>query len=107
MSQQSEMADVVRRRLDAGPISVASLVTELRIRWGSEHSPAEVHFFVSEVVHSLLWGGEVRLGEMQDGVFVSWAIEPWDAVERLEKELGALDGFLEDNGCYVLSRAVS
>ena len=104
MSQQSDMADDVYGRLSTAPVSAASLVRELRRRWGVEHGVAEVHCFVREVIGCLLRHEDVEVGEMTAGRFVSWNLEPWDADDRIDAELMAVDVFLDDEGKYVFQK---
>jgi len=104
MSQQSDMSDVVYSRLRGGPVSVATLVRELRDRWGPAHGVGEVHFFLAEVGTCLLHYDDVDLGDVKEGRFVAWPLEPWDANDRLEEELCALDTFLEDENRFVFRK---
>jgi hypothetical protein len=104
MSQQSDMADDVYGRLTTAPVSAASLVRELRRRWGVEHGVAEVHCFVREVIGCLLRHEDVEAGEMRAGRFVSWKLEPWDADDKVDAELMAMDVFLDDENKYVFQK---
>lgn len=104
MSRQSDMSDEVYARLGRGPVSVATLVRELRDRWGPGHGISEVHFFVAEVGTGLLHFDDVELGSVKEGRFVAWPLDPWDADERLEEELMALDAFLEDEDRYLFRK---
>src|SRR5438132_9940643 len=101
MSQQSDMADSVYSRLSEGPVPAAHLVRELRDRWGGEHGVSEVHGFVREVATCLLWRGDVDLGDLKEGRFVSWSLEPEVANTRVDEELMSVDVFLEDQSRYV------
>ena len=104
MSQQSDMAEVVYRQLSAKPISTAHLVRELRQRWGSEHGVGSVHGFIREVATCLLEHDDVEVGNMVAGRFVPWTLEPWDASNKIDAELMAMDGFLDDEDRYVFRR---
>jgi hypothetical protein len=104
MSQQSDMADSVYSRLSEGPVPTAHLVRELRGRWGIEHGVSEVHGFVREVATCLLWRGDVDLGDLKEGKFVSWSLEPEDANQRIDQELMSLDAFLGDRNRYVFQK---
>jgi hypothetical protein len=104
MSQQSDMADDVYDRLSTAPVSAASLVRELRRRWGVEHGVAEVHCFVREVIGCLLRHEDVEAGEMTAGRFVSWKLEPCDADDKFDAELMAMDVFLDDENKYVFQK---
>jgi hypothetical protein len=104
MSQQSDMADSVYRRLSGGAVPAAYLVRELRDRWGVEHGVASVHGFVREVATCLLWRGDVDLGDFKEGRFVSWSIKPEDANTRVDDELMSMDAFLEDQSRYVFQK---
>src|SRR5690606_34889326 len=96
MSDQSDMAEVVGRRLESAPVPVADIVQEVRMRWGPEHGVSAVHGFVREVATCLLWSGEVEVGDVKDGVYRTWRIEPEDADARLEAELLMMSDFLMD-----------
>ena len=87
MSQQSEMADQVYWRLAGGPVSAAILVQEIQARWGVGHSIASVRLFVSEVANGLLHRSDVEVGCVRGGHFSPWGVEPWEAADRIEKQL--------------------
>src|SRR6478736_1764475 len=101
MSQQSDMADVVYARLSEGLVPTAHLVRELRDRWGVEHGVLEVHGFAREVAMCLLWQGDVDLGDLKEGSFVAWLLEPDECYSRIDEELMSMDTFLEDEARYV------
>ena len=101
MSQQSDMADDVYRRLHSQPVPTAHLVAELRDQWGVEHGVGSVHGFVREVATCLLHRDDVEVGEVTGGVFLPWKLEAWDADERIDRELMAMYSFLEDQSKYV------
>jgi hypothetical protein len=103
MSQQSDMADIVYDRLARSDVSAAELVQELRGRWGPEHGAPEVHRFVEEVAACLL-RDDVAVGDIRDGRFSAWTLEPWDAHAKLAQELLAMDTFLDDRERYVFHR---
>jgi hypothetical protein len=107
MSQQSDMADIVYNQLSTAPVSAAHLVRELRSRWGIKPGVSEVHFFVCEVVCCLLHRDDVQAGDMAAGRFVSWKLEPWEADDKMESELMAMDAFLEDKDKYVFQKRPS
>src|SRR2546427_8587411 len=104
MSQQSDMADTVYRRLSKGPVPTAHLVRELRGRWGTEHGLSEVHGFAREVATCLLRHDDVEVGDLTEGQFVRWELEPWDADHRIDRELMSMDTFLEDESRYVFRK---
>lgn len=104
MSQQSDMADEVYRRLSAGPVSVASLVRELRELWGTEFGPSAVHGFIAEVSRCTIGRDDVQLGSVSDGRFTPWSGELCDIDDRFEEEMMSLDAFLEDEHRYVFAR---
>ena len=104
MSQQSDMADDVYRRLSTGPVGAAQLVRELRSQWGAEHGVGSVHGFVREVAACLLHHDDVEVGDVRGGQFVSWSLPAWDADERIDAELMAMDRFLDDESQYVFRR---
>jgi hypothetical protein len=104
ISQQSEMADRVYQRLAQAPVSAAELVQELHAKWGPEHGVGEVHGFVEEVACCLLHHEDVDVGDMHDGQFVSWGLEPWYARDRIERELLAMNTFLDDTQRFVFQR---
>ena len=104
MSQQSDMADAVYRRLSLKPVAAAHLVRELRSRWGVEHSVGSVHGFVRETATCLLHRDDVEVGDVTAGRFVPWQLAPWDADERIDAELMAMDLFLDDDNKYVFRK---
>jgi hypothetical protein len=104
MSQQSDMADVVYRRLSSEPVSAAHLVRELRSRWGVEHGVGSVHGFVREVATCLLHHDDVEVGDVTAGRFVPWQLESCDADEKIDAELMAMDLFLDDESKYVFRK---
>jgi hypothetical protein len=104
MSQQSEMADLIYIRLGEGPVATAHLVRELRERWGAQHGISAVHGFIREVATCLLWRGDVDVGDFQDGRFVSWAIEPEDANDRIGEELMSMESFLIDESRQIFRK---
>ena len=104
MSQQSDMAEDVYRRLSAGPVAVAHLVRELRGRWGVEHGVGSVHGFVREVVTCLMHHEDVEVGDVRDGRFVPWSLPSWDADQKIDAELMAMDLFLDDESQYVFRK---
>ena len=104
MSQQSDMADDVYGRLSAGPVAAAHLVSDLRSRWGVEHGIGSVHGFIREVASCLLHHDDVEVGDVRGGQFISWSLPAWDADERIDAELMAMDTFLDDESQYVFRK---
>jgi len=104
MSQQSDMADAVYSRLSTGPVTVSSLVRELRDRWGPEHGVSAGHGFLAEVATCLLHRDDVEMGDAKEGRLVAWEIDPWDANHRLEEELMALGAFHGDESRFVFRK---
>jgi hypothetical protein len=104
MSQQSDMADAIHPRLSAGAVSVASLVRELRKRWGPEHGVSAVHGFLAEVARCTIGRDGVQLGALVDGRFVPWQGELCDVDVRFEEEMNAADTFIEDENRYVFAK---
>jgi hypothetical protein len=104
MSQQSDMADDVYRRLSSQPVAAAHLVRELRSRWGVEHGVGSVHGFVREVATCLLHHDDVEVGDVRDGGFVPRSLPAWDADERIDAELMAMHTFLDDESQYVFRK---
>ena|SRR6266850_8147298 len=107
MSQQSDIADNVFSRLSKSPVPMAHLVRELRSCWGAEHGVASVHRFIQEVATCLLHHEDVELGNVNDGQFVSWRLDPWDADAKIDRELMSLAAFLEDERRYVFRKRQS
>lgn len=105
MSQQSDMADSVYTRLNEGPVPTSHLVRELRDRWGPDHGVSAVHGLLREVATCLLWRNDVELGEIKEGRYVSWALEPEDANTKIDEELTSMDAFLADENRYVFRKA--
>ena len=104
MSQQNDMADAVYRRLCDGPVATADLVRDLRTRWGAEHGVSSVHGFVREVATCLLHHDDVEVGDVESGKFVAWSLAPWDADERIDSELMAIQDFFSDETRCVFRR---
>ena len=100
MSQQNEMADKVYDQLEHSNGSAAELVHELRAKWGPEHCVPEVHRFVEEVAACLL-REDVEVGDLRDGRFSAWTLDPWDAHKKIADDLMSLDLFLEGEMRYV------
>jgi hypothetical protein len=103
MSQQSEMADRVYNLLAHSDVSAAELVHELRAKWGPEHRAPELHRFVEEVAACLL-REDVVVGDLRDGRFSPWTLDPWHAHKKIADDLLSLDSFLEDRTQYVFRR---
>jgi hypothetical protein len=104
MSQQSDMADIVYERLSAGPVAAAQIVRELRSRWGVEHGVGEVHRFVTEVVTCLFCHEDVEVGNLNAGTFVAWQLPSWDADDKFNSEMMAMDMYLDDETMYVFRK---
>jgi hypothetical protein len=104
MSQQSDMADGVYSRLSSESVSAAHLVRELRSRWGVEHGVGSVHGFVREVATCLLHHDDVEVGDLTAGRFIPWQLASWDADDRIDAELMAMDLFLDDESKYVFRK---
>ena len=104
MSQQSDMADSVYERLSSQPVAAAQLVRELRSRWGVEHGVGSVHGFVREVATCLLHYEDVEVGDVQAGTFIPWPLPQWDADDKIDAELMAMDSFLDDEARYVFRK---
>ncbi len=104
MSDQSDMADSVYDRLSSQPVPAAHLVRELRRLWGSDFGVRSVHGFVREVATCLLHHNDVEVGDMTAGRFVPWRLPPWDADERIDAELMAMNSFLDDEDKYVFRK---
>lgn len=98
------MADAIHQRLSAGPVSVASLVRELRARWGPEHGVSAVHGFIAEVSRCTIGRDGVQIGALVDGRFVPWQGEPCDVDDRFEEEMKSADVFIEDENRYVFAK---
>lgn len=104
MSQQSETANVVFERLESAPFPLACLVRELRAKWGVAHEIPSVHRFVCEVATCLLRRDDVEVGDLEEGKFVPWRIEPYDAEGKIDDELMAMTAFLDDEARYVFRK---
>jgi hypothetical protein len=103
MSQQSEMADRVYDQLAHSDVSAAELVRELRAKWGPDYRAPEVHRFVEEVAACVL-RKDMEVGDLREGRFSAWTLDPWDAHEKIADDLMSLDSFLEDKTRYVFHR---
>lgn len=104
MSQQSDMADLIYRRLSRGVVPSAEIVRELRERWGPEFGVSAVHGCVREVATCLLHRDDVEVGDIEEGRFVSWGIEPWEANTRIDEEMMSMPTFLEVDSGYVFRK---
>jgi hypothetical protein len=104
MSQQSEMADAAYQRMMEGPLPMAHLVRELRQAWGEQHGVLSVHGFVREVATCLLHHDDVEVGDVEAGRFVGWKLEPWDANDKIDRDLMSMASFLEDESRCVFRR---
>jgi hypothetical protein len=104
MSQQSDTADVIYEGLSRAPFPLARLVRDLRAKWGEEHRVPSVHGFVREVATCLLHRGDVQVGDVEQGRFVPWHVEPEEADERIDRELMAMSAFLDDEAEYVFRK---
>jgi hypothetical protein len=98
------MAEVVYGRLSCSPVAAADLVSELRARWGADHGVGEVHRFVEEAAACLLGHDDVEVGDITEGCFTPWLLEPWDAHSKLAADLKSMQAFLEDRTRYVFRR---
>jgi hypothetical protein len=105
MSQQSDTADVIYEGLNRAPFPLARLVRELHAKWGEAHGVPSVHGFVREVATCLLYRGDVQVGDVEQGRFVPWQVEPEDADERIDRELMAMTAFLDDEAHYVFRKS--
>jgi hypothetical protein len=61
-------------------------------------------YFIVEAVAACLLRDDVELGDIIDGRFTPWRLEPWDAHFKLQQELLAMDAFLDDKERYVFRR---
>ena len=104
MSHQSDMADRVYDQLAQSEVSAAELVQELRSKWGLEHRAPEVHRFLEEVVACILHHDDVEVGEIRDGRFSAWRLEPCESRDKIARELLALDTFLDEKTQYVFRK---
>jgi len=104
MSQQSDMAERVYHQLAHSEVSAAELVQQLRAKWGPEHRVPEVHRFVEEVAACILHHDDLEVGEIRDGAFSPWRLEPWESHDKIARELLALDTFLDDKTQYVFRK---
>ncbi len=86
------------------PVVSADLVRELRARWGSDHGVGSVRRFVEEVVACLLHHDDVEVGDMAEGRFTPWSLEPWDAHKKIADELMSMDALFEDQTRYVFRK---
>ena len=98
------MADCVYGRLSAETVSTASLVRELRNSWGPEHGVREVHRFICEALACLLNHDDVEVGNVDASGFVSWTLDPWDAMDKIEDDLMSMNSFFDDDGKYVFRK---
>jgi hypothetical protein len=71
---------------------------------GALHGVSAVHGFAQEVAACLLRRGDVDLGELREGVFASWSLEPEDVDTKVDEELMSVDAFLVDETRYVFTK---
>lgn len=98
------MAEEVYARLSAAPVAAAHLVRELRHRWGAEHGVGSVHGFVREVATCLMHHEDVEVGDVRAGKFIPWSLPSWDADEKIDADLMAMDTFLVDESQCVFRK---
>ena len=104
MSQQSDMADVAYQRASAAPLPIAHLVRELRSKWGADLGVSSVHGFIREVAYCLLVHDDVLVGDIAEGKFVPWTLEPSEVDQKIDRDLMSMDTFLDDETRYVFRR---
>jgi hypothetical protein len=104
MSQQSDMADVAYQRVRSAPLPIAHLVRELRGKWGADFGVSSVHGFIREVVYCLLVHDDVLVGDIAEGRFVAWALEPSAVDQKIDRDLMSMSTFLDDETRYVFQK---
>ena len=104
MSQQSEAAEATYARLSKDCVSLASIVRDLRTQWGDAHEVASVHRFAQEVAACLLHKIDVEVGDIRNGIFELWPLDPWDVADLIEKDLMSMSVFYENEGNFVFRK---
>jgi hypothetical protein len=66
-----------------------------------------VHGFVREVATCLLHLEDVEVGDLKNGKFVRWPLEPLEVDEKIDTDLLAMDEFLDDKTRYVFRKKQS
>ncbi|HWA09603.1 MAG TPA: hypothetical protein VG838_09155 [Opitutaceae bacterium] len=89
--------------LAKGPLPLANIVGEFRRAWPGE-SLETIDHAVGEVAAALLLHSDVEVGDFVGKKFVPWELSPWVATEKIQAELGAANGFLEDDTRCVFRR---
>jgi hypothetical protein len=88
------------------PVDLAAFVRDARRAW-PKADLAAVRAATLEVATGLLMRPDIEVGSVVNGAFVPWDMLPWNAAERIQGEIGALPGFLADQGRYVFRRKTS
>ena len=90
-------------RTQAAPLTLATVVKELRGAWPAENA-AVVHRAALEVGTALLHRGDIEMGEIVGGRFVPSELAPWLANERMITEVDASPGWFENEQIVVFRR---
>lgn len=90
-------------RTKSGPLSLATVVKELREAWPKENIPV-VHSAALEVGTALLHRGDIEVGEMVDGKFVPSPNAPWQTNEQMQSDLKDTSTPFENDRRYIFRR---
>ena len=74
-------------------IAVAALISLLAPNAIAQASAAE-----------LLRHDDIEVGDACDGRFAPWRLEPWDAHAKIQRELMAMETFLDDTQRFIFQR---
>ena len=98
------MADVAYQRVKSAPLPIAHLIRELRAKWGVDFGVSSVHGFIREVAYCLLVHDDVQVGDIAEGRFVPWTLEPSEVEQKIDRDLMSMGAFLDDETRYVFRR---
>lgn len=87
------MAEQLHAEMAQGPISLARIVRILLEKWKKDLG---ISLFAEEVARCLLGYEDVETGDLVDGRFVSWNLDPWDADDKIRQKLETSSGLFED-----------
>ncbi|RYD85062.1 MAG: hypothetical protein EOP84_03680 [Verrucomicrobiaceae bacterium] len=83
---------------------MAHIIHKLCSQWGAEQSVHSVHGFAREVATCLLHYDDVEIGELRDGRFLLWSLPAWDADQKIDAELMAMETLLSDESQYIFRK---
>ena len=103
VSLAQRTADAVYEETAVGDVPLASVVRQYRDAWG-EQGVASVHAAAREVAACLLHHDDIEVGDCTDKHYSGWQLDPWEADEKISRELTAMADFLIDEQRYIFRR---